>query len=79
MPHPDNCLKTRLFYSVEVSMFNRVPKFDVDFMSTKALTDATAWVKKFSEKEFEKQGGRAKFELQSLIFLLHKQMQRRDY
>ena len=62
VPHPDDSLKTRLFYSVEVSMFDWVPKFVVDFMSTKALTDATAWVKKFSEKEFEKQGGRAKVE-----------------
>jgi hypothetical protein len=36
-------------------MFDWVPKFVVDFMSTKALTDATAWVKKFSEMEYEKQ------------------------
>ena len=36
------------------------------------LPNATAWVKKFSEKEFEKQGGRAK--LHSLMLLLYKQM-----
>lgn len=35
-------------------MFDWVPKFVVDFMSTKALTDATAWVKKFSELEAQK-------------------------
>lgn len=57
IPHPDNKSMTRLYYSVEVSMFDWVPKFVVDFMSTKALTDATAWVKKFSELEFEKMGG----------------------
>jgi hypothetical protein len=58
VPHPDDPDKTRLFYSVEVSMFDWVPKFVVDFMSTKALTDATAWVKKYSELEYEKQGGK---------------------
>lgn len=59
VPHPDDPdNQTRLFYSVEVSMFDWVPKFVVDFMSTKALTDATAWVKKYSELEFQKQGGK---------------------
>lgn len=51
IPHPENSEWSRIFYSVEVSMFDWVPKFVVDFMSTKALTDATAWVKKFSESE----------------------------
>jgi len=54
MPHPENPKWTRVFYSVEISLFDWVPKFVVDFMSTKALTDATAWVKKFSEKEYSK-------------------------
>lgn len=55
-PHPDNPEgKTRLYYSVGVSMFDWVPKFVVDFMSSKALTDATAWVKKFSEIEWAKE------------------------
>jgi len=58
VPHPEDEFRTRLFYSVEVSMFDWVPKFVVDFMSTKALTDATAWVKKYSALEFEKQGGK---------------------
>ncbi len=58
VPHPDDPDRTRLFYSVEVSMFDWVPKMVVDFMSAKALTDATAWVKKFSELEFQKQGGK---------------------
>lgn len=55
--HPDSDERTRVYYSVEVSMFDWVPKFVVDFMSTKALTDATAWVKKYSELEYAKQGG----------------------
>merc|ERR1719375_2296644 len=63
VPHPDHPdEKTRLFYSVGVSMFDWVPKFVVDFMSSKALTDATAWVKKYSEIEYQKElaagGGR---------------------
>lgn len=55
IPHPDDDQRTRLFYSVEVSMFDWIPKFVVDFMSTKALTDATAWVKKYSEMEYLKE------------------------
>lgn len=55
IPHPDDPEeRTRLYYSVQVSMFDWVPKFVVDFMSSKALTDATAWVKKYSELEWEK-------------------------
>jgi hypothetical protein len=60
VPHPDNPNWTRVYYSVEVSMFDWVPKFVVQFMSNKALTDATGWVKKFSELEYEKQGGDSK-------------------
>ena len=60
IPHPDNEEKTRVYYSVEVSMFDWVPKFVVEFMSTKALTDATGWVKKYSELEYTKQGGSKK-------------------
>lgn len=56
LPHPDDPEeRTRLYYSVQVSMFDWVPKFVVDFMSSKALTDATAWVKKYSELEWEKE------------------------
>ena len=56
--HPENPEWSRIFYSVEVSMFDWVPKFVVDFMSTKALTDATAWVKKFSESEAKNRSSR---------------------
>ena len=55
IPHPDDPThKTRVYYSVEVSMFPWVPQFVVDFMSKQALTDATAWVKKYSEIEAAK-------------------------
>jgi ribosome-associated toxin RatA of RatAB toxin-antitoxin module len=52
VPHPDDPTHTRVYYSVQVSMFDWVPQFVVNFMSSKALTDATGWVKKFSEKEY---------------------------
>jgi len=55
VPHPTKPGRTRVFYSVEVSMFDWVPKFVMDFMSKKALTDATGWVKKYSELESIKQ------------------------
>lgn len=55
VPVPDDKTMSRVYYSVQVSMFDWVPKFVVDFMSTKALTDATGWVKKYSELEYEKE------------------------
>mmetsp|Transcript_29516 Transcript_29516/g.62637 ORF Transcript_29516/g.62637 Transcript_29516/m.62637 type:complete len:332 (-) Transcript_29516:84-1079(-) len=55
IPHPDDPEeRTRLYYSVQVGLFDWVPKFAVDFLSNKALTDATAWVKKYSEIEWVK-------------------------
>ena len=57
IPHPHDVRRTRVYYSVEVSMFDWIPKFVADFTSSKALTGATAWVKKFSELEYEKLGG----------------------
>jgi len=53
LPHseqPDS--KSCVFYSVEGSMFSWVPGFVVDFMSRQALTDATEWVKKYSELKY---------------------------
>jgi len=41
---------SRVYYSVDVAIPNWLPKFVKDFFSTKALTDATAWVKRESEK-----------------------------
>jgi ribosome-associated toxin RatA of RatAB toxin-antitoxin module len=55
--HPDRSDQTRVYYSVEVSMFPSVPQFVMDFMSKQALTDSTGWVKKVSELEYVKQQG----------------------
>lgn len=55
VPHPDKPKEwSRVFYSVDVSMFDWVPNFVVNFMSRQALTAATGWLKKFSELEFAK-------------------------
>ena len=55
IPHPDHYKEwSRVFYSVDVSMFDWVPTFVVNFMANKALTEATGWVKKYSELEFSK-------------------------
>jgi len=54
IPHPEKPGWTRVFYSVEVGMYDWVPKFVTDFMSSKALTDATGWLKKYSELEASK-------------------------
>uniref|UniRef100_A0A6U4DG12 Coenzyme Q-binding protein COQ10 START domain-containing protein n=1 Tax=Minutocellus polymorphus TaxID=265543 RepID=A0A6U4DG12_9STRA len=53
VPHPDRLGWSRVYYSIAVSMFDWVPKTVVNFMSTKALTDATGWVKKFSEEKWK--------------------------
>ena len=53
VPHPDRLGWSRVYYSVAVNMYDWVPKTVVNFMSTKALTDATAWVKKFSEAKWK--------------------------
>ena len=60
VPHPENKEWTRVYYSVEVSMYSWVPKFVVDFMSKQALTDATGWVKKQSELQYAKSGSSSK-------------------
>lgn len=53
IPHPDNKDWARVYYSVGVSMFDWVPGFVMDIMSSKALTDATGWVKRESELEIQ--------------------------
>ena len=47
--HPNKQNWARVYYSVSVSMFSWVPKIAMDFMSSKALPDATSWVKKEAE------------------------------
>jgi len=62
-PHPDYPdTWTRIYYSVEVSMFDWIPKFIMEFLSSKALTDATDWVKKYSEAKWNKDPRRAEME-----------------
>jgi len=46
---------SRVYYSVDVALPNWLPNYVKDFFSTKALTDATAWVKRESEIMSEKQ------------------------
>ena len=43
----------QVYYSVKVSMFDWVPQFVVNFMSSKALMDATGWVKTFSKAKWK--------------------------
>jgi len=47
--HPTREGWTRLYYSVDVRMKGRVPKFVQDLITRKGLTEATAWVKRESE------------------------------
>ena len=55
VPHPtEPKSKSRVYYSVDVRMMDWVPTFVVNFMSKQALTEATGWVKKFSELEYQK-------------------------
>mmetsp|Transcript_6790 Transcript_6790/g.7707 ORF Transcript_6790/g.7707 Transcript_6790/m.7707 type:complete len:299 (+) Transcript_6790:96-992(+) len=49
IPHPSNPNWSRVYYSVELALFDWMPKFVMNFISNKALTDATSWVKQFSE------------------------------
>ena len=65
VPHPDLPNWSRVYYSVSVSMYDWVPKVAVNFMSTKALTDATGWVKKFSEERWQEDPRRDKLEAET--------------
>eukprot|EP00980_Cylindrotheca_fusiformis_P005744 scaffold1194_cov127-Cylindrotheca_fusiformis.AAC.21 len=48
--HPQNPARSRLFYSVDMVMGPKIPKFVGNYINKKAASDATAWVKKFSEE-----------------------------
>jgi hypothetical protein len=54
IPHPTKKDWTRVYYSVEVSLFDWIPTFVVQIMSKQALTEATGWVKKYSVLEYAK-------------------------
>lgn len=50
MPHPDQPGWSRVFYSVEVRLKGWVPGFIESMLAKNGLTQATAWVKRESEK-----------------------------
>lgn len=50
VPHPADVSRARVFYSVEASLPSWLPGFVVTAVTSKALTDATAWVKTESER-----------------------------
>ena len=50
-PHPTKPGQARVFYSVDVAMPDWLPGFVVGILNSKALSDATGWVKTESEKK----------------------------
>jgi len=54
MPHPTKKGWSRVLYSTKVKLFNWIPEFVVKFLTTKALTESTSWVKRESEIEQKK-------------------------
>ena len=54
MPHPTKKGWSRVLYSTKVKLFNWIPEFVVKFLTTKALTESTSWVKRESENEQKK-------------------------
>ena len=50
IPDPDGRPRSRLEYSVDIRFTGYVPGFIQDAIAKKGLTDATAWVKRESEK-----------------------------
>ena len=50
-PHPSKPGQARVFYSVDVAMPDWLPGFVVGILNSKALSDATGWVKTESEKK----------------------------
>ena len=57
-PHPSKPGQARVFYSVDVAMPDWLPGFVVGILNSKALSDATGWVKTESEKKAEGAGTR---------------------
>ena len=55
MPHPSKRGWTRVLYSTKVKLFSWIPEFVVKFLTSKALTESTSWVKRESELEMAKQ------------------------
>lgn len=51
MPHPSKAGWSRVLYSTKVKLFPWIPSFVVSFLTSKALTESTTWVKRESEAE----------------------------
>eukprot|EP01033_Poteriospumella_lacustris_P003918 gene3918-2783_t len=49
MPHPSKRGWTRLLYSTKIRAFSWIPEFFVNFLTSKALTESTSWVKREAE------------------------------
>lgn len=54
MPHPSRKGWSRILYSTKIKLFPWIPEFIISFLTGKALTESTGWVKKYSEEEMEK-------------------------
>jgi len=53
-PHPTKAAWSRVFYEVQLMAPTYLPKIVINFLTTKAIRDATTWVRAFSEKEAER-------------------------
>lgn len=51
MPHPSKKGWTRILYSTKIKLFNWIPEFVIKFLTSKALSESTTWVKRESELE----------------------------
>lgn len=55
-PHPNNEGWSRVFYEVQLMAPKYLPSIVVNLLTSKAIKDATTWVRTFSEKEAKKKG-----------------------
>lgn len=58
MKHPTKAGWSRVLYSCKVKLFPWIPEFVVNFLTKKALTESTGWVKRVSEKEQEEENNK---------------------
>lgn len=56
LPHPSKKGWTRILYSTKIKLFSWIPDFVIQFLTGKALTESTTWVKRESEMEQVRQG-----------------------
>lgn len=55
-PHPENEGWARVFYEVQLMTPKYLPSIVVNLLTSRAIKDATTWVRTFSEKEAAKKG-----------------------